>query len=1140
MTRRAYILRSLWFYRRTHVGVVLTAAVATGVLVGALLVGDSVRGSLRALARARLGETRLALETSGRFVRQDLADELAAALDAPAAPILELSAAATASDRAAGGVRVLGVDARFWGLGEATDPFDRREGVVVNRRLARRLDLAPGNTLSLRIARPQALSRDVPLASDQRDRNRDFVRLDLPVLTVVGAERFGRFDLRANQAAPRNAFVPLARLQEAVGLAPGIGRDEPHRRVNGLLLGDGPGMQAATAALRQHFTLADAEAELRPLPAADDPRVVELRSRRVFLAPALVAAAGRTEAPALGVSTYLANAIRPADGDSVRPMPYAMISAVGGLGETPAPEAMPADPAWRIARALTGDDRARINAYLARQLAGADGAPPDALRVRYYRYGNGRLAETSARVAIAGDPLAMPTPSDGPDGLLLRRLTPSIPALPDDATFADLKALGTRIDRDVIDRNAARLDAYYGRYRLTPMAYLPLDVGRRWWGMPQGDLTGVRFDADAAPAVRAAVREHLDPSALGVFFRPVRREALQAGRQSMDFGQLFAAMSMFLVVAAVLLLGLLFVFGIQQRREEIGLLRAVGFSPRQVRRLLLGEGAVLAAVGAAIGTAGGAGYAAGVLRGLATVWRDAVPEAAIAFHATPASVVGGAAAGLLVAVGAMALALWRQARRAPHALLRGQDEPPGGAGGRRWKLAAGGTGVCLLAAAGVLAGVGAGAAPSAATGFFIAGALLLAALLSGAYAVLARPGAARRLTLGRLARRNAARRRGRSIATIGLLACGSFLIVAVSAHRSDPLARADTRDSGTGGFALQATTAVGLLHAPDTPQGRQTLDLGAADLSGASFVPLRVRDGDEASCLNLNRPQRPRLLGVDPRTLTRRGAFAFADTWDGLSGPRRDSWDVLNAELDDGAIPAVADLEAIRWVLHKALGDTLTYRDANGREFRVRLVAGLANSILQGSVVIAERHFVARYPNVEGYRMFLIDVPPGEMPRVRDALAAAPDLRAAGIELTPTRDRLAALLGVANTYVAIFQALGGLGLVLGTVALGLVVARNVAERRGELALLRAVGFTRRRVDRLLLAEHWLLLGAGLVGGAVAGLVATAPNMLASGGGVPYGLLAALLAAVGLSGAASTYLATRLATRGRLLPALRNE
>ena len=127
-----------------------------------------------------------------------------------------------------------------------------------------------------------------------------------------------------------------------------------------------------------------------------------------------------------------------------------------------------------------------------------------------------------------------------------------------------------------------------------------------------------------------------------------------------------------------------------------------------------------------------------------------------------------------------------------------------------------------------------------------------------------------------------------------------------------------------------------------------------------------------------------------------------------------------------------------------------------------------------------------------------------------------------------------------NTYLATFQTLGGLGLILGTVGLGAVLLRNVLERRRELALMRAVGYDARHLSLMVLAENALLLFAGLAAGIGCAIVAIAPAWLERGGGVPLLSLGALLVAVVATGFAASLAATVAAVRAPLLGALRTE
>ncbi|HYI07343.1 MAG TPA: ABC transporter permease, partial [Reyranella sp.] len=129
---------------------------------------------------------------------------------------------------------------------------------------------------------------------------------------------------------------------------------------------------------------------------------------------------------------------------------------------------------------------------------------------------------------------------------------------------------------------------------------------------------------------------------------------------------------------------------------------------------------------------------------------------------------------------------------------------------------------------------------------------------------------------------------------------------------------------------------------------------------------------------------------------------------------------------------------------------------------------------------------------------------------------------------------------VENTYLSTFQALGGLGLLLGTIGLATVMFRNVLERRRELALLRAVGYDSGRMTLMIVAEAGFLVGAGMLAGAGCAAIAIAPAWLGRGGSLPSAGLLLLLAAVVVSGVVSSAIATRAALRGRMLDALRAE
>jgi ABC-type antimicrobial peptide transport system permease subunit len=242
---------------------------------------------------------------------------------------------------------------------------------------------------------------------------------------------------------------------------------------------------------------------------------------------------------------------------------------------------------------------------------------------------------------------------------------------------------------------------------------------------------------------------------------------------------------------------------------------------------------------------------------------------------------------------------------------------------------------------------------------------------------------------------------------------------------------------------------------------------------------------------------------------------------------------LLESKLADGAIPAIADANSLEYSLHRKLGEEFELAGV-----RYRIVAALQDSVFQGELIISEENFLRLFPDSQGYRFFLLNTPPGKADVVARTLTAA--LSDYGFDVQPTAALLESFHRVENTYLSTFRALGGLGLVLGTVGLAALLMRNVLERRRELALLRAVGYRRRHLFLIVLAESAFLLLMGLATGAVCAALAAAPAVAARGGHVPIVSLGVLLLLVAFTGIASSAIVTAAALRSPLLDALRSE
>ncbi len=1161
MTFLRLLGRNLLYHWRGNVAVLLGVALGTAVLTGALLVGDSLRGSLQSLTLGRLGWVEEAL-TPGRFFRAALAAELPAR-QSSAAVLLSGSASNGQSGEAArwaGGVTVFGVDASFW---QDAAPLVREfwesdaASVVLNRSLADLLGAEKGDRVTLHLQRMEDIPRESLLG---KRRSRDVLQaIELTVRQVVPDTGLGSFGLRPTPEPSRNAFVPLRRLQAELGLA---------GEANTLLVA---GADAELAgALGSHLTLQDwglrlrspedrALAFMRYLAPNDDTgrlrparwrgRVpdalaraaeaeggvltrkqvvayyenhrpyVSLESRQLYLSPAVVEAANavRGAAAVRRVLVGLADEVR----DASAAQHYVVIGAVSTRGAAP----------------LLAVDAETLAAGII--LVETPEAPwgakaGQAVTVSYYEPDDhNHLRRTAAQLTV-GAVVPIDGALDDPD------LTPAFPGITDKLDIGSWENPPFPYNPKVVTRSD---EEYWKRYRATPRAYVSMARAQALWGSRFGPYTSVQFFGIPRDRLARELLGNLSPERGGYVFQPVRARAREASSGSADFGVLFLSFSAFLIASALLLVGLLLRLNLDRRAGEIGLLLAVGWDHPRVRRLLLGEGAVLAAAGGAIGLFGALAYARLMLDLLRASWPGGEALGFLRLHAGTLSFVYGYAGSLAVSLLTVVWATNVLGRLAPRSLLAGETtaaDPAAARPARRWAgwvLAASlaGATACLLV------GCFARGQEAKAGSFFGSGSLLLIACLAAVWLWLRRTGrsSSPQPSLTLLGVRNAGRHAVRSELTVGLLAAATFLVVAVESFHKEQDADFLAPTGGSGGFALVAETDVPIFEDLNRAAVRRELGLTDPLLEHVRFVACRVRRGDDASCLNLYRPLAPRVIGVPEAELA--GRFHFGSGLYRTEQEPEDPWSLLRQPPDAGAVPTVLDSNTAQWVLKKSLGETLEVDDDRGRHVPLRVVGLLDESILQSELLVSEASFRRLYPTQEGFAFFLIECPgqtAAEVQRVQSLVEAA--LAAQGVRVQSAAGRLQAFQAVENTYLATFQALGGLGLILGAAGLAVVLLRGVWERRSELALLRALGFGPVRLAWLVLAENLALLALGLAAGTLAALLSVAPHLAGAGAHVLWlriGMLLLLVLATGLVAGGLAVIAT---LRAPLVPALRRE
>ncbi len=509
-----YIFRSLYHYRRSHIWVVLGTMVSTAILVGSLLVGDSIRYSLDRIVINRLGRTGYALSSGDRLFQGQLADRLSADLNSDVAPLLKINGIGIAQ----GGrlrynsVQVLGVDERMGLLGSTT-LFDSLapDEVIVNSTLASRLELTAGDELLLRLERLDSMPKDAPLAlADETTVVRRFT-----VKAVASFEDFGGFNLRTDQITPHTAFLSRKSILNLMEL------DD---RANVLLAAERPqnplNEDILAKALKQNWTLADAGLTLIPL---GQPDQFEIRSNRIFLDSVLEQMTKEADPRARPVFTYFVNEIR----SGKRSTPYSFVTAADYLFSQP-----------------FADNEIILNEWLARDLKARPGME---IELTYFIIGPmRRLVEKTTRFTVAS---VVPIQGRFAD----RRLMPDFPGLSEEESCLDWDP-GIPID---LDKIREKDEVYWERYKGVPKAFVNMNAAREMWQNRFGSLTAVRFSEKERGALETGLNRVIDPAALGFHFRPVKAEGMQASSESVDFGQLFLGLSFFVIAAALMLIGLL-------------------------------------------------------------------------------------------------------------------------------------------------------------------------------------------------------------------------------------------------------------------------------------------------------------------------------------------------------------------------------------------------------------------------------------------------------------------------------------------------------------------------------------------------------------------------------------------------------
>lgn len=1087
-----------------HLIVALCTAVATGVLAGALIVGDSVRGSLRSLTEERLGSIQHAL-LADRFFPPDVLNRQ----NTVPAILLNGTIVAPQTQTRASKVNILGVPENFFTFweGETTPRLNKTaeqtfNAIVINETLQNELNVQVGDTLLVNI--PHAADIHPEFLLGERDASAAIQSLRVIVSEVVPTANAGRFSLHAHQSLPLNAFIALPVLQKVLGQ-----RD----RVNALFTAETVPISSDDLALRMNALDLDIQ---------EHDAHFDLQSQQYLLKPIFsdlaLTVAAENHIPTLPTLTYLANTIS-AKGNTV---PYSTIVAL------PIDE----DEFFELLNINTTENEMEGDAYIADSQTSGTVVDPqgtlesleiilntwtatdlsvgigDEISITYYRVGAAEeyITET-ALFRLKG---ILPIEGIAAD----RDLIPTFPGIHDTADMSEWES-PFPINYSLI---RGKDEAYWDEYGATPKAFIPLETGKQLWKNRFGDLTAIRFGITPGTDLQATrtlfetgFLKKIQPEQIGFQFLALQSDGLQASTGATDFGMLFSSLSAFIIIAVALLVGMLFRIGVEQRSREIGILQAIGYPLTKIRRRFLSEGGIIAGIGSIFGCLLAVGYAQLMIYGLQTWWLPAIGTPFMRLHVSGWSLLIGAFISFAVVMLSIRLTVRRVGKASTVSLLAGKTDfidatatdksEPKKIRFLGWLIAVIGFGIGLWVEQPVVSLL------------FVA--LFIIGIGSEVFDKwLKSQNVPKQLNRIRFAVRNAARQPGRSKTCVITISIACCIIVAVGANRHD--APPETE------YAFVAESSLPLHHNLNTSDGR--FELGFSDkaselLSASEVIPFRVLPGEDVSCLNLYQPQKPQILGASDAMLDKA------------------PWVNLNLMSTEGnKIPAIGDEKSLRWILHHNPDDDFIVQDEFGKPLHLELET-VVNSLFQSQLIISESNFTNYFPSQSGYQFFLIKTPPDL--REETARVLEKTLGDYGFDLASASARLASYRAVENTYISTFQSLGGLGVLLGTFGLALVLFRNIIERRGELATLRAFGFRRRLLSRMLFLESCFLLVIGMLIGIAAGLAA----IFVSQGHLPsfpwFSLTITLLFILGF-GIIANAVAVAMALRSPLLSTLKSD
>jgi putative ABC transport system permease protein len=1077
------VKRSLIFNKSALLYQGIIIALLSGIITGSLLVGKSVRNSLKTDSIRRLGNTGILVSSGIRYFDQGLPRRVAEKINAKCAGFIELRGHCQnfETGKSAGDVKIIGVTPGFIRLQGNDSLMTGENKIAVNTQLAQHLGIKAGDDIIIKFSRISDFPSNAPFSPGRED-DRSVV---LTVGKIITADEGGNFSLGISQIVPFNLFINITDLEKAA---------EVKIKINRLIIERGKDIDQSIVYdnLREILTPEDIGLNCRPV---NHNSKYELTSGRIFIDREITDDIISKIPEAMPIITYLANSIE----KGKKSTPYSFVAALPpGIGTD-----------------VPSGNEIFLNRWVADDIGAA---PGDSVKMSWYTNQNDRLEERDRYFRVSG--------VVGMDGIWADSLLmPEFPGIAGRESCTSWDA-GSAIS---LDRIRKKDEEYWNRYKGTPKAFISYADGKDMWENNFGPATAIRFPAGwSEQEIRSKLRGSLKPDRSGFIIRNLYNDSIKAAESGVDFSTLFISLGFFIVISSILLLSLVVSLYFDSRKSYIYTLRALGFTSRKINLLLFLESVVISVAGIITGIIAGGFFNYEIIRALNSVWSGAVQMNTLNTSFDLPAMLSGSAISLFLILVFLKLkisAYIKKLNRTETGSFTGHSQKSNAI------ALAFSCSVFLILT--VLSLIHPGRSiPLAFSGGTM---LLVSVILIIRQLILKRRSGQVSMGIRTLSARYYAFFPSHVTTPVLFIAAGIFILIVTSSNRKSFSLREDDPSGGTGGYLFWCETTLPVIASLNSDDGLKKVNIEKDELKGMSIVQVRKAAGDDASCLNLNHITTPAILGLDPSSFISGGSFSFASVMKEFRN--RSPWEILNLDPSGNTVYGIADQTVLEWGLKIGVGDTLTIRAENGQPLNIIVAAGLKSSIFQGNIITGLNSFNKFFPSVGGNNIFLIGGKPRLSEEYKNLLTDR--LLPYGIDIYPANERLAGFYQVTNTYLAVFSLLGTMGMILGVFGLGFVLLRNYNSRKKEFALMLASGFSLSSIKKFIFSEQVFILVAGIISGILPALIATLPTM-GSLSDFPWEYLILMISMIFISGMIALLASVSNIRQSNLASSLRKE